>query len=155
MKKPEDLMVIPETEIERLIFPAGFYRNKAKILKKVTETIVKEYGGKVPDTLHELLKIKGIGRKTANLVLVEGYGKPGICVDTHVHRISNRIGLVNTKNPEETEFALRKKMPAKYWSNYNKLMVHFGRSVCRPVSPLCSKCPIGDVCSRKGVERWR
>ncbi len=155
VNRPEDLAAIDETELEKLIFPAGFYRNKARTIKKVIETLLNEYGGKVPDTLHDLLKLKGIGRKTANLVLSEGYGKPAICVDVHVHRISNRIGLVNTKNPEDTEIELRKKMPMRYWKDYNKLMVRFGRTICRPISPFCSKCPIADLCLKRGVERWR
>ena len=155
IKKPEDLLSIPEEELEKLIFPAGFYRNKAKILKEIARTILNRYGGKVPQTLEELLSIKGIGRKTANLVLSQGYGKLAICVDTHVHRISNRLGLVMTKNPEETEFALRKIMPKKYWKYYNGLMVSFGKTICKPVSPFCSRCPLRCLCPRAGVKRWR
>ncbi|MCX7857434.1 MAG: endonuclease III [Deltaproteobacteria bacterium] len=152
---PEDLVQMSQSELQKLLFPAGFYRNKAKILKDVAETILNNYGGKVPDTLEELLKLRGIGRKTANLVISEGYGKPGICVDTHVHRISNRLGLVKTNHPEETEFELRNKMPVKYWNDYNWLMVNFGRTICRPISPLCSKCPLNTDCPKIGVKKRR
>ncbi len=155
VSKPEDLLEIPLEELEKIIYPVGFYRNKAKTIKEVTKEIVEKYGGKVPDELDELLKLRGVGRKTANLVLIKGYGKPAICVDTHVHRISNRWGLVDTKNPEETEMMLRKILPRKYWMEYNDLLVPFGQNICLPTSPFCSKCPIVEFCSRKGVERSR
>ena len=112
-------------------------------------------GGRVPDSLEELLKIRGIGRKTANLVITEGYGKPGICVDTHVHRISNRLGIVSTKNPHQTEDELRKKLPPQHWIIYNALLVTFGKRICTPLSPKCSQCPIEDICQKKGVTRSR
>ena len=154
-KNFEDLLKMSEEEIARLIYPAGFYRNKARILKRLAEVIVKEYGGKVPSSLDELLKLPGVGRKTANLVLITAFGKDGICVDTHVHRIVNRWGFVRTKSPEETEMELRKKLPRKCWKKINRVLVPFGRKVCRPISPFCSSCPISDLCPKIGVERKR
>jgi endonuclease-3 len=117
--------------------------------------LIEKYNSHVPDTIEELLTLKGIGRKTANLVVTLGYNGKGICVDTHVHRISNRLGYVKTKTPEETEFTLRKKLPNQYWTIYNTIMVAFGRNICRPVSPLCSKCPVSDYCDKAGVTRSR
>jgi endonuclease-3 len=152
---PGDILDLPTEELEKIIYPVGFYRNKAKILKNVSRIILERYGGKVPDSLDELLTIKGVGRKTANLVVTEAYGKPGICVDTHVHRISNRLGIVSTKNPHKTEEELRKVLPQKYWIIYNTLLVAFGRRTCQPVSPQCSHCPISHVCKQIGVIRHR
>lgn len=154
-RTPRQLMRIPDGELERMIYPVGFYRNKAKTLKEVAGTVITRYGGKVPDTIEELLSIKGVGRKTANLVVTEGYGKPGICVDTHVHRISNRLGIVSTRNPHETEEGLRKVLPRQYWIIYNSLLVTFGKRICTPLSPKCSQCPIENLCARKGVTRSR
>ena len=142
-------------EIERAIYPVGFYRIKAERIKEIACTIADKYGGRVPDTIEELLKLRGVGRKTANLVIARGYNKPAICVDTHVHRITNRWGYVNTSTPEQTEFALREKLPLKYWKEINGLLVAFGQGICRPQSPFCSKCMIYDFCDRKGVKRWR
>ncbi|AEA33748.1 endonuclease III domain-containing protein [Hippea maritima] len=144
-----------EDEIERLIYPVGFYKTKAKNLKKIARIIIENYGGKIPDDLDELLKLPNVGRKTANLVLAKGFGKPAICVDIHVHRISNRLGLVDTKTPEETEFALSKILPKKYWIEFNDLLVPFGQNICRPISPFCSKCIISKYCKRKGVNKSR
>ncbi len=152
---PRELLGIPDGELERMIYPVGFYRNKAKVLKEVARTIIDKYGGRVPDTIEELLSMRGIGRKTANLVVTEGYGKPGICVDTHVHRISNRLGIVSTKNPHATEDALRQVLPGRYWIVYNSLLVTFGKRICTPLSPKCSECPIEDLCPRNGVTRSR
>jgi endonuclease-3 len=152
---PGDILDLPTEELEKIIYPVGFYRNKAKILKNVSRIILEHYGGKVPDSLDELLTIKGVGRKTANLVVTEAYGKPGICVDTHVHRISNRLGIVSTKNPHNTEEELRKVLPQKYWIIYNTLLVAFGRRTCQPVSPRCSHCPISHICKQIGVIRHR
>ncbi len=146
---------LTEEEIARLIYPVGFYKTKAKNLKKIARIIIEQHKGKVPDSLDELLKLPNVGRKTANLVLAKGYNIPAICVDIHVHRISNRLGLVKTKNPEETEFALRKILPKKYWIEFNDLLVPFGQNLCKPVSPYCSKCPIYEFCDRVGVERSR
>ena len=137
--------------IEKAIFPVGFYRTKAKIIRQICAVLLREYGGKVPDDIDELLKFKGVGRKTANLVVTLGYRKPGICVDTHVHRISNRWGYVKTATPEKTEFALRGKLPREYWIEFNDLLVSFGQHLCRPISPLCSQCPIFKYCDRNGV----
>jgi endonuclease-3 len=152
---PGDILDLPTEELEKIIYPVGFYRNKAKILKNVSRIILERYGGTVPDSLDELLTIKGVGRKTANLVVIEAYGKPGICVDTHVHRISNRLGIVSTKNPHNTEEELRKVLPQKYWIIYNTLLVAFGRRTCQPVSPRCSHCPISHICKQIGVIRHR
>lgn len=152
---PYDMVRLTPEDIEKAIFPAGFYRNKAQVILDASETIINQYGGRVPDDIDELLTIRGVGRKTANLVVTMGYGKPGICVDTHVHRISNRLGYVHTKTPVETEFALREKLPEKYWIIYNDLLVTFGQNLCKPISPLCSQCPIHDHCLRVGVSRSR
>ncbi len=152
---PAEMMKLDNETIEKAIFPAGFYRNKAKTIIDVCKTLVEQYKGIVPDDIDELLKLKGVGRKTANLVVTVGYEKPGICVDTHVHRISNRFGYVKTKTPNDTEFALRKKLPEKYWIEYNDLLVAFGQHVCKPISPLCSQCPVHDHCHRVGVKIHR
>jgi endonuclease III len=154
-RTPEDLIALPIDELERTIYPIGFYRNKARTLHDVSGLIITKYGGKVPDTIDELLTIKGVGRKTANLVITEGYNKPGICVDTHVHRISNRLGVVTTKDPHRTEEALRMILPKRYWIIYNTLLVAFGKRVCQPISPRCSICPIAHLCKRIGVTRHR
>ncbi|BAT72093.1 endonuclease III [Thermosulfidibacter takaii ABI70S6] len=154
-KTPEEMIKLSEEEIARLIYPVGFYNNKAKIIREISKTLLEKYGGKVPDSLEELLKLKGVGRKTANLVLVEGFDKPGICVDTHVHRICNRLGWVTTKTPEETEMALRKILPQKYWKEINRWFVAFGKTICKPVSPLCSQCPVSDLCPKIGATKSR
>ena len=152
---PRDLLRIPDGELEKMIYPVGFYRNKARTLKHVASVIIGRFDGKVPDSIEELLTIKGVGRKTANLVVTEGYGKPGICVDTHVHRISNRLGTVRTKDPHGTEFELRRVLPEKYWIIYNSLLVTFGKRICTPISPKCSQCPIENICAKQGVTRTR
>ncbi len=150
----EMLRLLPET-IAQAIYPVGFYRNKARTILAVCRELLGRYGSQVPDTMEQLLALPGVGRKTANLVLTLGFAKEGICVDTHVHRISNRLGYVRTKTPEQTEFALREKLPQKYWINYNTLMVAFGRLICRPLSPFCSICPILSFCDRADVNRNR
>ena len=152
---PYDMMKIDEEEIAALIYPVGFYRRKAKNIKEICKVLINKYDGKVPDDIDELLKLPGVGRKTANLVVTLGYGKPGICVDTHVHRISNRLGYVDTKTPEETEFALRKKLPEEYWIEINDLFVSLGQHICHPTSPKCSQCPIEEYCEKRGVKRSR
>ncbi|MBA4416310.1 MAG: endonuclease III [Syntrophus sp. (in: bacteria)] len=154
-KTPEEILGLSDKELQGLIYPVGFYRNKAQTLKDVSQIIIGKYSGMVPDTIDELLTIKGVGRKTANLVLNEGYGKLGICVDVHVHRISNRIGLVDTRNPHETEDALRRLLPEKYWIVYNTLLVAFGQRLCKPVSPMCNICPIAHLCPQIGVIKHR
>ncbi len=152
---PYDMMKLDEEEIAALIYPVGFYRRKAKNIKEICKVLIDKYDGKVPDDIDELLKLPGVGRKTANLVVTLGYGKPGICVDTHVHRISNRLGYVDTKTPEETEFALRKKLPKEYWIEINDLLVSLGQHICHPTSPKCSQCPIEEYCEKRGVKRSR
>ena len=152
---PEKLLKLEEDEIASLIYPVGFYRRKAKNLKEIAKILIEKYGGKVPDDLEELLKLPGVGRKTANLVVTLGYGKPGICVDTHVHRIMNRLGYVKTKTPEETEFALREKLPKEFWIEINDLLVSLGQHICHPTSPKCSQCPVEPYCPKIGVKRSR
>jgi endonuclease-3 len=145
---PSELLELSPREIEKLIFPVGFFRTKAKRLPELVRILIDEYGGRVPDTLEELLKLPGVGRKTANLVLTVGFGKPGICVDTHVHRISNRLGYVKTKSPTETEFALREKLPPKWWIIYNDLLVTLGQNICFPRNPDCRECPVSKLCEK-------
>jgi endonuclease-3 len=142
-------------KIEKTIYPVGFYKVKAGRIKELSETLINKYNSRVPDDIDELLKLKGVGRKTANLVVTLGYRKPGICVDTHVHRINNRWGYVKTKTPEQTEFALRKKLPRKYWLEINGLLVAFGQGICKPISPFCSKCNIEKFCNKVGVKKYR
>ncbi|MBI2082243.1 MAG: endonuclease III [Deltaproteobacteria bacterium] len=152
---PETILGLSSQEIEKLIYPVGFYRTKAKNLHKICQILMDQYDGRVPDSLEHLLALPGVGRKTANLVMTVGHDKYGICVDTHVHRISNIWGYVKTKTPEETEFALRKKLPKKYWKTYNDILVTFGQNLCVPVSPWCSRCPVESYCKKIGVKRWR
>ena len=142
---------LPVKTIEKMIYPVGFYKVKAQRIKELCKILIKKYNAKVPDELDELLKLKGVGRKTANLVITLGYKKPGICVDTHVHRITNRWGYVKTKTPEQTEFVLREKLPQKYWLEINGLLVAFGQGICRPISPMCSKCDINQYCEKVEV----
>ncbi len=148
---PQDMLKLGEEKISELIYPVGFYRNKAKNIVQICKELVEKYNGKVPDTMEELLKLKGVGRKTANLVLILGYDKMGICVDTHVHRITNRWGYVKTRTPEETEMELRKKLPKKHWKEINELLVSFGQHICKPVKPQCNTCPVQKLCPRIGV----
>jgi endonuclease-3 len=152
---PAEMMRLPVEEIARLIYPAGFYRNKAAQIADISQRLENDYGGVVPDEIDELLKFKGVGRKTANLVVTLGFGKPGICVDTHVHRICNRWGYVATKSPDETESALRIMLPAEYWIEINDLLVAFGQNHCLPVSPYCSTCRLAGMCDRRGVDSSR
>ena len=148
---PQAMLKLTTRKIAKVIYPVGFYRTKAKVIRDVCQVMIRDYSGRVPDNIDELLKLKGVGRKTANLVVTLGYRKPGICVDTHVHRISNRWGYVKTTTPEKTEFALRDKLPKPYWIEYNDLLVSFGQHLCRPISPLCSQCPIETYCAKIGV----
>ena len=150
-KTPEAISKLRPALIQKTIFPVGFYRTKARTLIELSRTLLKEHGGEVPDDLDTLLKLNGVGRKTANLVITLGYGKPGICVDTHVHRITNRWGYLKTKTPEQTESALRKILPIKYWIPINDWLVAFGQNLCKPVSPICSQCKISPHCARIGV----
>ena len=152
---PSKLAAMKETAIEKLIYPAGFYRNKAASLKKTANILLEHHGGKVPASLDDLLLLPGVGRKTANLVLNEAFDLDAICVDIHVHRITNRCGWLSGKNPEETEMILREILPKKYWKRINYLLVLYGQKLCRPVSPFCSCCVIKKNCSRNGVARSR
>lgn len=149
---PEAMTQLSVDEISRLIYPAGFYRTKAEQISQLSRKLLEEYHGAVPDDIDELLEFKGVGRKTANLVMTLGFGKPGICVDTHVHRICNRLGYVATKKPEETEKTLRTQLPHEYWIDINNLLVAFGQNHCHPVSPRCSNCKLSGVCDRIGVK---
>lgn len=151
LTKPKDIYKITNEQLEKAIYPTGFYKRKTIQIRKICERLVNEFESVVPKDIDTLLTFEGVGRKTANLVLSEGYSIPAMCVDVHVHRISNRLGYVKTKNPDETEFALRKKLPKQYWIRYNSLLVAFGQSICRPVSPHCSKCPVINYCKRVGV----
>jgi endonuclease-3 len=150
-RTPRTMVDLPASTIARTIYPAGFYRTKARTIREICRTLIGRHGGQVPATMEELLALKGVGRKTANLVLTIGFGKPGICVDTHVHRISNRLGIVETKTPEQTEFTLRQVLPRQHWIPYNDLLVTFGQNLCKPISPLCSACPVHDDCPQLGV----
>lgn len=152
---PCDMLKLSAEEIEKTIYPVGFYKTKAKTILYLCQELIERYDSKVPDDLDELLKLKGVGRKTANLVVTVGYAKPGICVDTHVHRISNRWGYVKTKTPLETEMVLREKLPRRYWIEDNTLLVGFGQHLCRPISPKCSVCPIEKYCDKVGVQKSR
>ncbi|MEA3558274.1 MAG: endonuclease III [Candidatus Thermoplasmatota archaeon] len=152
---PRQMLGLDTGMLEKLIYPVGFYKRKAMVLHDVSRTLIDQHGGRVPDDLDELLLMKGVGRKTANLVMTMGFDKPGICVDTHVHRISNRFGYVSTKTPYETEMALREKLPEKHWIEINELLVTWGQNVCKPISPFCSKCVANELCERIGVERSR
>ena len=152
---PQKMLGLSIKNIEKAIYPVGFYKTKAKRIKEICRVLLDDYEGVVPNEIDELLKLNGVGRKTANLTVTLGYGKLGICVDTHVHRISNRLGLVKTKTPEQTEFALRKKLPQKHWLFYNDLLVTYGQNLCVPISPWCSKCRIFKYCKRVGVKKSR
>ncbi len=154
-RTPTAVAALPEARIARLIFPAGFYNTKARQIRAIARRIVAEHAGAVPADRDALLAFPGVGRKTANLVLGLGFGIPAICVDTHVHRISNRLGLVRTKTPEQTEYALQEVLPERWWIDINDLLVTFGQQVCHPTSPWCSRCPLAARCPRVGVTRSR
>ncbi len=152
---PKKMRALSEKQIARLIYPVGFYPTKARQLRQLSKILLDDYDGQVPDNLEALLALPGVGRKTANLVLIEAFDQDTICVDTHVHRISNRTGMVATTTAEETEAALKKKLPRRHWKKYNELLVAFGQTLCGPVSPFCSQCPLRDRCPQKGVTRSR
>jgi len=152
---PHQMLSLDDSEIAKLIYPVGFYKTKSKTILEISRVLIRDHDGRVPDNLDDLLCLKGVGRKTANLVITLGYGKLGVCVDTHVHRISNRLGYVKTKTPEQTEMALRAQLPKQYWIQYNDLLVTWGQNVCKPISPICSKCDISQYCQRVGVTRSR
>lgn len=148
---PQAMAVLTPAQIEKAIYPVGFYKTKARNILGICHDLIARFDGRVPDDIDTLLTFKGVGRKTANLVLTEGFAKPAICVDTHVHRISNRLGYVQTAHPHDTEEELRNKLPRQYWIEYNALLVMWGQNVCKPVSPLCSRCPLVKFCPRIGV----
>lgn len=152
---PATMLVLDEARIAELIYPVGFYRTKARSIRQICAQLIERYGGQVPNDLDELLSLPGVGHKTANLVLTAGFGLAGICVDTHVHRICNRWGYVQTKTPDETELVLRAQLPAVYWIPINGLLVTLGQNICHPLSPRCSACPVAEYCQRVGVTRSR
>ena len=152
---PRAMLARPRQAVERAIYPVGFYRTKATRIHEICRMLLTRFHGRVPDDLEQLLTLPGVGRKTANLVLIEGFRKDGICVDTHVHRISNRLGFVRTKAPEHTEMTLRATLPRRHWREYNELLVSFGQTVCHPTSPWCSRCPVEPLCAKRGVTQSR
>jgi endonuclease-3 len=152
---PAGMLALSPRQIERAIYPVGFYRTKTAVILGICRDLLARFGGRVPPDLDALLTLKGVGRKTANLVVTMGFNRPGICVDTHVHRISNRLGYVRTADPEATEMALRARLPRRYWIGYNDLLVSFGQNVCTPLSPRCSICPVRALCRRVGVRASR
>ena len=152
---PESMQALPEETVDGAIYPVGFHTTKARNVLQICRILVEEYRGTVPDEIDTLVTLPGVGRKTANLVVTIGYGKPGICVDTHVHRISNRWGYIATRNPDQSELALRDKLPSEYWIRYNDLLVMYGQNLCKPVSPFCSRCRLSPYCERVGVEKHR
>ena len=154
-RTPAAMLKLPLKKLEGVIYPVGFYRTKANAIHQICRRLIDEYDGVVPDSIDELVTFPGVGRKTANLVVTIGYGKPGICVDIHVHRISNRWGYIKTKTPEESEQVLRRALPKQYWIIYNDLLVPYGQNLCLPVSPLCSTCKLTELCDRVGVTRSR
>jgi endonuclease-3 len=152
---PAAMLQLAPDQIARLIYPVGFYRTKARVVLGICRDLMDRFRGQVPSRLDELLTLKGVGRKTANLVVTEAFGRAGICVDTHVHRISNRWGLVKTRTPDQTEAVLREVLPRRYWLEYNSLLVAFGQTLCQPVSPWCSRCPVAEWCPQIGVVKSR
>ncbi len=152
---PEGMLALDTDKIEKLIYPVGFYKRKAGTIHTICRDLINRFDDKVPDDLDELLSMKGVGRKTANLVITMGYDIPGICVDTHVHRISNRFGYVKTRTPDDTEMALRKKLPPEHWIEINDLLVVWGQNVCKPISPICSQCVVNGICERVDVGKSR
>lgn len=152
---PQALLEVPPARIARLIYPVAFYRTKARVLHALSRALLDRFGGRVPSRLDDLLALPGVGRKTANLVVTAGFGLEGICVDTHVHRITNRLGFVVTRRPDDTERALRARLPRRLWIGFNDLLVGFGQNVCHPTSPHCSRCPVAAQCARIGVTRSR
>lgn len=154
-RTPQRMRQLSLRTIERAIYPVGFYHTKARTIRTVCQTLIDRYGGRVPGDLDALLTIPGVGRKTANLVVTLAFRRPGICVDTHVHRISNRWGYVRTKTPEATEMALRRRLPSRYWRVYNDLLVSFGQNLCHPTSPWCSRCQLSPLCPKIGVTHSR
>ncbi|MBR9689697.1 MAG: endonuclease III [Candidatus Altiarchaeota archaeon] len=151
----QDLNNLNELKLQKIIRPIGFYKTKARMLKATAKQLIEEYNGKVPETIDELVRLPGVGRKTANLVVSVAFGKPGVCVDTHVHRICNRWGLFETKTPIKTEMAIRHRIPENLWSKLNSVLVPFGKETCKPISPLCTKCPLSNQCPKLEVKVHR
>jgi endonuclease-3 len=154
-KDPLGMLALTSAAIARTIYPVGFYRTKAKQIRAISRILLAEHGGRVPDTIEDLIRLPGVGRKTANLTVTLGFGKPGICVDTHVHRIANRLGWLKTKAPDDTEAALRLILPGRWWIPINETLVRHGQRVCKPISPICSACPVTRACPKIGVDRRR
>ncbi|PYS55069.1 MAG: endonuclease III [Acidobacteria bacterium] len=154
-RTPESMLATPVSLIEKAIYPVSFYRVKSRTIHGICEELLSRFGGQVPASLNELLTLPGVGRKTANIVVTLAFKKPGIAVDTHVHRISNRLGYVRTRTPEDTEMVLRKKLPRRYWIVFNDLLVAYGQNLCKPISPYCSRCKIAEYCKRVGVRTCR
>ncbi len=152
---PRAMLRLRPATIEKLIYPVGFYHRKTAQIRAICRLLLRQRRGRVPDTIDELLELPGVGRKTANLVVTLGFGKPGVCVDTHVHRISNRLGWVRTRHPHATEEVLRRVLPRRHWIIINEALVHHGQQICKPISPLCSRCPIADDCPKVGVTLHR
>ena len=152
---PPSMLAVPLKTIERTIYPVSFYRTKARTIHEICRQLISRFGGRVPANLEELLSLPGVGRKTANIVVTLGFQKPGIAVDTHVHRISNRLGYVRTRTPEKTEMSLRRKLPPRYWIVFNDLLVSYGQNLCKPISPRCSVCKIAMFCKQIGVKTRR
>ncbi len=152
---PQAMLALESEEIQKAIYPVAFYRNKSKSILEICRRLIEQFGGQVPDSMEALLSLHGVGRKTANLVVTVAYKKPGICVDTHVHRISNRIGLIQTRTPDESEMALRSILPRRYWISFNDWLVPYGQFICTPISPFCSRCQITDFCKKTGVGKQR
>lgn len=152
---PRKMLATSVSIIQRAIYPVSFYRVKSRTIHAICEQLLSRFGGRVPSVLEDLLELPGVGRKTANIVVTLAFRKPGIAVDTHVHRISNRLGYVRTKVPDDTEMALRKKLPRRYWLIYNDLLVAYGQNLCKPISPFCSQCKIAEYCKRVGVGKRR
>ena len=154
-KDPQGMVALAPAAISKTIYPVGFYRTKAKQIRAISALLLAEHGGRVPDTIEDLIRLPGVGRKTANLTVTLGFGKPGICVDTHVHRIANRLGWLTTKTPDETEGVLRRTLPKRWWIPINETLVRHGQQVCKPISPICSACTVSRACPKIGVDRHR
>ena len=154
-RDPEGMLKLTHAAIAKTIYPAGFYRTKAKQIRAISKILLSRHDGRVPDTIEGLLLLPGVGRKTANLTVTLAFGKPGICVDTHVHRIANRLGWVATATPDDTEAALRISLPHRWWIPINETLVRHGQRVCQPISPVCSACPVASACPKIGVDRRR
>lgn len=152
---PSGMVKLPRKEIEKILKPIGFFRSKAKYVQELSQQLIDEFEGKVPEKREELVKLAGVGRKTANVVLAQYFNQDVIAVDTHVHRISNRLGWVRTRKPEETEAKLYDLVPRKYWKNINHTLVRHGQEICKPILPMCSNCPVIKYCPKIGVKKWR